>query len=801
MAKINHNNNLETINDFIEKAKDEKVLHLYAENNILDGSHLRIFDTDLSHFATTGYLGLEQDDRLKDAAAEAVYRFGTQFPLSRTYVSHPLYTQLEKLLREIYHYQSPVVAKNSTLAHIGAIPHAVGYDDVVILDHQVHWSVQNACQQLKLKGIPVLMIRHSNMEELEQYLKSFKNRYEKVWYMADGIYSMYGDCLPVDRIKELMHKYKKLNLYVDDVHGMSWKGIHGSGFIKSHWDYIPERMVLVSTLSKSFGASGAIILSGDALLLRKIRNFGGPLTFSAQLEPMAVAAAIASAKIHLSPEITVLQQRLRERINLFQEILVDGGVPLMSTGDTPVFYIPTGMPDTAYVLMRKLGMAGFFVNPALFPAVPINNAGLRITVSTHNSLQEISYLGQVIGKQYGKVLASTGNSYDKVNRAFKRNFTAIKEPLVKKEELFFASIYSSISEIDEGLWNSLLGDHAFDHIGIKFLEEYFSSLTAEDPNHMEFTYHLVKDRRGKVEALTYTSVSLWKEDMLSHEIVSKKIEKIRSTDPTFLTEKVMSTGSTFTEGMHVYLNNRAKNLRFLQRTFFDSIESEFESENYGKLVFRDFTKNYFLYHTAHDRGYLVVDMPASAVFCDFEWEDLEGFENKLSKRSRRHFRSEVLPFIADFDLMVTDHLSEEELFKGYQLYLQVKANNLSINNFEYGLGLFEAMNNSPLWQFLILKNKGDDEIQGIIFCYLNKTNNSFNPILIGMNEEHPQRLTLYRQLLFQTILYAKENGFSKCYMGVSAAFEKKKLGAQIVYRQAYVRTKDNYSSDLLRTFE
>lgn len=801
MAKINHNNNLETINDFIEKAKDEKVLHLYAENNILDGTHLRIFDTDLSHFATTGYLGLEQDERLKDAAAEAVYRFGTQFPLSRTYVSHPLYTQLEKLLREIYHYQSPVIAKNSTLAHIGAIPHAVGYDDVVILDHQVHWSVQNACLQLKLKGITVLMIRHSNMEELERYLISFKNRYEKVWYMADGIYSMYGDCLPVDRIKELMHKYKRLNLYVDDVHGMSWKGIHGSGFIKSHWEYIPERMVLVSTLSKSFGASGAIILSGDVLLLRKIRNFGGPLTFSAQLEPMAVAAAIASAKIHLSPEITVLQQRLRERINLFQEILVDGGVPLMSTGDTPVFYIPTGMPDTAYVLMRKLGMAGFFVNPALFPAVPINNAGLRITVSTHNSLQEISYLGKLIGKHYDKVLAATGNSYEKVGRVFKRNFAVNKKVSVKKVELFSASIFSSISEIEETLWNSLLGDHAFDYSGIKFLEDYFSNLNPDDPNHMELRYHIVKDKEGIVQAMTYTSVSLWKEDMLSHEVVSKKIEKVRETDPTFLTEKVMSTGSTFTEGTHVYVNSDAKDLRLLQRTFFDSVEHEFEKGNYGKLVFRDFRKNYFLYHTAHDRGYLIVNMPDAAVFSDFDWEGFDEFEQILSKRSRRHFRQDVSPFVDAYDVVSANELSESDLSTAYKLYCEVKANNFSINNFEYGFDLFAAMNKSSLWQFLILRNKGEEEIQGIVFCYLNKSNNSFNPILIGMREGNPERLTVYRQLLFQTILYAKENSYSKIYMGVSAVFEKRKLGAKIAYRQAYVRAMDNYSIDLLQTYE
>src|SRR5690606_11726596 len=197
MAKINHNNLLETINESIERAKEHDALHLYAEDKVLKGSNLRIFNKDMLHFATTGYLGLEQDIRLKTAASLAIFDYGTQFPLSKTYIPHPLYRELEQPLKKMYGGQSLVVFKNSTLTHMGTIPHAVGYNDVVILDHQVHWSVQNACQQLKLRGIPVIMIRHSNMEELEIYLMKFKNTYEKIWYMADGIYSMYGDCLPV----------------------------------------------------------------------------------------------------------------------------------------------------------------------------------------------------------------------------------------------------------------------------------------------------------------------------------------------------------------------------------------------------------------------------------------------------------------------------------------------------------------------------------------------------------------------------------------------------------------------------
>lgn len=801
MAKINHNDLLETINESIEKAKEQKVLHQYAEGNFLSGDRLQIDGVELSHFATTGYLGLEQDMRLKEAAAAAVRNYGTQFPLSKTYISHPLYAELEKLLGMMYEGQSLLVAKNSTLAHIGAIPHAVGYEDAVVLDHQVHWSVQNACQNLKLRGIPVMMIRHNNMEQLEELLISFKNRYRKVWYMADGVYSMYGDCAPVDRIKELMEKYKSLHLYFDDVHGMSWSGLNGTGFIKSHWHMIPTRMVLVSTLSKTFGASGSIVVSGDSVLIGKIKNFGGPLTFSAQLEPASVAAAIESAKIHLSTEITLMQQQLHDKIKAFHQALISRNIPLMSTGTTPVFYIPTGNPDTAYVLTRRLARDMFYVNAALFPAVPVNKAGLRITISRNTEYKEIDRLAKSLENHYSKALLESGNSYEKVSRIFKKEFKPKEKLLPTKTDLFKAAFYNSIEEMDESLWNRLLHDNTFDYKGVKFIQDYFSELDKADPNQMDFKYYIVKDIEDNVVAITYTSVSLWKEDMLSHTSISQKIEAIRAVDPYFLTEKVMSTGSVFSEGTHVYLRKDIKDVKRLQWTFFEGLEYEFEKGTSQKLVLRDFKRNSYLSAIAHSRGYIVVDMPDSAVFSNFNWEGLDGFEQMLSKRSRRHFRAEVFPHVDDYDVSVVPILDSADLKKGYELYRHLKSKNLDINNFEYDFSLFEAMNNSPLWQFLILRNKGNSEIIGMMFCYINQANNSFNPVLIGMQQEEEGRLVLYRQMLFQTIWYAKHKGYSKVYFGVSATFEKRKLGSEINYKVAYVRMKDQYNSDVLQTFE
>ena len=189
--------------------------------------------------------------------------------------------------------------------------------------------------------------------------------------MADGIYSMYGDFAPIEDLLELSKKYSQLHLYFDDVHGMSWKGKNGTGYVMDVLKELPENVLLFGTLSKTFGASGAVLVGYDKSLHSKIKNFGGPLTFSAQLEPASVSAASASADIHLSPEIYELQNELAAKINYFNFLLKNTDLPLVEYNNSPVFFIGTGMPVTGYKFVQRLMKEGFYVNLGLFPAVPV----------------------------------------------------------------------------------------------------------------------------------------------------------------------------------------------------------------------------------------------------------------------------------------------------------------------------------------------------------------------------------------------------------------------------------------------
>ncbi|MCM4157611.1 aminotransferase class I/II-fold pyridoxal phosphate-dependent enzyme [Gramella sp. AN32] len=789
MAKIKHNNFLDTVDEVITNATRAGVLHLHAEGTGLNGRKITVNGIESFHFGTTGYLGLEQDQRLKNAAIEAIQKYGTQFPLSKTYISHPLYAELEEKIGSIYN--NPIlITKNSTLGHIAVIPTAVRDDDAVILDHQVHWSVQNAAQFLKIRGIPVSLIRHNNLDMLEDRIKRLSGKVRKIWYMADGVYSMFGDYAPVQDLIALSNKYPQLHLYFDDVHGMSWKGHNGSGYIMDVLKELPDNILLFGTLSKTFGASGAVLVCPDRKLFQKIKNFGGPLTFSAQLEPSAVAAAIASADIHLSTEIYSLQNALQLRINYFNELLARTNLPLISKNGSPVFYIGTGLPATGYNFVKRILDEGFFVNLGLFPAVPVKNTGVRITISCHNELEDIKALVDALEHHYEKALKATNNTLKRVGKAF--NIEVHQNIIKEKSGSDFSVIYAeSIEDIDTDLWNKLLGINNMLNVeGLQFLEKCFSNNDQKEHN-WTFHYYIIKDHDGHPILATFFTAGLWKNDMLAPDSVSKAIEKDREADPYAMTTKVLSMGCLFTEGTHLYIDRKHSKSDKALKELLLKTEELAERLGTGMSVLRDFRKATPLAELFQKEGYIPIAMPDSCVIDDLNWSNEEEFLETLSSRSRKHFRKEVKPFEEKFNTSIINSPASEKIEKYYELYKNVKSQNFGLNTFTYPREVFQNMASHPCWEFIELQLKPKNQIVGVMFCYKNKEG-IYVPNLIGMDYTYAREFQVYRQLLYQTIKRARDLNFERIDLGFSASFEKRKFGAKIRTKQAFIQAGDNF---------
>lgn len=802
MAKIKHNNVLDTIDEVLTNSKEKGVLHLYSEDEFYTGRTFKIKGKDLLNFGTTSYLGLAQDERLIEGSIQAIRKYGTQFPLSKTYISCVLYQEIEELLYKMYGY-STLITKNSTLAHIGVIPSAVRDQDAVILDHQVHASVQNACQLLKPRGIRVEMVRHSNLEMLERRVQELSNKHEAVWYMIDGVYSMYGDCAPMKELIDLMDKYPKLHLYADDVHGMSWAGKNGTGYVmKALNGKLHDRMILTTTMSKTFGASGGIVVFPNEELFRKVKTFGGPLTFSAQLEPATLGAAIASAKLHLSDEIYEMQQDLEAKIQYFNDLLEKINVPLVQKNNSPVFYLGTGMPVVGHNFVKRMMNTGFFLNLGIFPAVPVKNTGVRITISRHNTMEDIKSLVAAIEVEYPKALADENTTINQVRKAFNL-------PIDESEKIYLPIVNqyglkirreTSITSFNKKEWNEVMkGQEASDWDSLAFLESSFVDNNKEE-NNWKFYYYYITDEDNIPILATFLTSTLWKEDMLSPSNVSLRIEKAREEDPYYLTSRVISLGSFATTGAHMYLDQTHENWKPAFSILLNEIEKIQTEEKADNILLRDFlNENDELKSFLLEKGFLRINMPDTCIVKDIQpWTTTTNHLNELSSQARRRIRKEVFKHEHLFDFEVKSTVTSEELDHYISLYKNVKNRNFEINMFEYPQRFFEKMVDNPNWEFVTLSFKDEHNQEktnqpvAVVFSYKG-TDSVYIPLLIGMDYEYVSEYKVYKQMLYQLARYAKKEEYREMSLGFSAAFEKKKIGATTIPTGAYIQAKDNYS--------
>jgi len=798
MAKIKHNNFLDTVNNVFTDAINEGILHLYAEGESFNGRTIGVKNKNLFHFGTTGYLGLEQDSRLKVAAISAIQRYGTQFPLSKSYISNPLYRQLEEKVSEMYNHPV-VITKNSTLGHLGVIPSAVRDQDAIILDHQVHWSVQSAAKVLKLRSVPVDMVRHNDLNMLEDKIKLYSNTRKKIWYMADGIYSMFGDFAPVKELKALSLKYPQLHLYFDDVHGMSWIGKNGTGYVMSEIDELSENMLIFGTLSKTFGASGSVLVCSNKKLYQEIKTFGGPLTFSAQLEPASVAAATASAEIHLSPEINELQEDLKVRIDYFNELVKQTDLPLIDKNRSPVFFIGTGMPKTGYNFINRLMNEGFYVNLGMFPAVPVKNTGVRITISRHNQREEIKALVDAMEYHLPKAIEETHTNLRRVYEAFKLEPKTATDTASSSE--LKAQIETSISNIDKDTWNKLVGTSGVqDYKGLKFIEHTFSNNVLKE-NNWNFWYVIIYDSHEHPILATVLSSSLWKDDMLANLNASKIIEEKRQTEPYYMTSKVLSLGCLFTEGNHLYIDDGHPKKNDALNKLMQIMERIEKSSDSMMIVLRDFNDNSEFHNNFLGQGFVRIQMPNSCKINLKIKESIEEYISNLSTRSKKHFRKDIEAYEKPLDISVKQSLNEKQVNQVYQLYENVRQNNLGLNTFSYPLVLFKNMSEDPNWEFIIITPiEHPKNIIGVMFCYKNN-NKTYVPSLVGMDYKYLDTYQTYRQLLYQTIKRAIHINFEQIDLGMTAAFEKRKLGATVDEKFAYIQTSDNFTLERLGLLE
>jgi len=370
--------------DNVRRTRDRGLSNIHIEDETVVAGKITVRGRRVHNFGDCSYLGLGTDGRLRDGARRAIDRFGTSYSSSIAYTAVPLYRDLKERMVAIMGAPA-ALAPTTTLAHCSALPVLIRAGDVALIDSAVHNSVQMACQLLTATGIEVQPIPHGDPSELTQAVESALDRTSgKVWYLADGVYSMSGGTAPFDVLVDLLDQHDRLWAYVDDAHGFSWRGEGGRGLAVDRMGW-HDRLVIAVGLAKAFGSAGGVVATPDPQLIELIEMVGPPLSFGGPITPPTLGASVASADIHLSPELGLLQAEERDRIDLVNRTAASFGIPLVSFDHTPIFFTEIGRMDTMLELVDSMLDDGFYLNGAMFPIVPHRRAGLRFTVT--NSIE------------------------------------------------------------------------------------------------------------------------------------------------------------------------------------------------------------------------------------------------------------------------------------------------------------------------------------------------------------------------------------------------------------------------------
>ena len=402
--RTRHDRILDLAQRRLQMGADAGIIHRRIEDKELSGATITIDGRPLVNFGSCSYLGLDRDDRLKEAAIDATHRYGTSYSSSPTYTALPLYDELEEYLRQITG-GSVALVQTTTLAHIAALPIMVAPEDLVLVDAQTHDSVHLATQNLKGAGTRVDCVPHNDVRALERRLEALAGTYRHVWYLADGVYSMHGDLAPVKEVAALQDRFQNLYTYYDDAHGFGWQGEFGRGYVLSEV-LLNDRMVVSAGFAKSFGSVGAVLVFGDPAQAQRVRLVGGPLTFSGPIPPPDLGAATESARIHVSPDHAARQTRFLREIQWVRSEIVRRQLPVASLATSPIWFVRIGAPERVAEMILRLMSDGFYLSAAAFPAVSLGEGGVRFAQTLHTTRSQLGDLMDAIEHHLPQVASS-----------------------------------------------------------------------------------------------------------------------------------------------------------------------------------------------------------------------------------------------------------------------------------------------------------------------------------------------------------------------------------------------------------
>jgi glycine C-acetyltransferase len=371
---------LDWIQSELDTLKQQNLFNTIRTIESPQGAWIVVDGKRVLNFCSNNYLGLANDPRLKQAAQDAIDKFGVGPAAVRSIAGTlSIHNELERRLAEFKGVEATISFQSGFNSNGAVLPALVGKEDVIFSDELNHASIIDGS---RLSGAKIIRYEHNNPESLQDKIQETTG-YRRALIVTDGVFSMDGDIAPLPQIVEVAEQHDIL-LMVDDAHGEGVLG-HGGRGIVDHFGMHGRVDVEVGTMSKAFGVVGGYI-AGKKPIIDWLRQRGRPFLFSSAI-PAADAAACLAA-VDILEESTALVDQLWENARYFQNEMKRIGFDTGAT-ETPITPVMLGDAQVAQDFSRALYEKGVFAMAIKYPTVPQGKARIRVMLSAAHSRDDL----------------------------------------------------------------------------------------------------------------------------------------------------------------------------------------------------------------------------------------------------------------------------------------------------------------------------------------------------------------------------------------------------------------------------
>jgi 8-amino-7-oxononanoate synthase len=353
---------------------------------------------NMINFSSYDYLGLGDILEIREAAREAIAKYGTSLSATRTVGGEiDLYEELESEIANFVGTEAALLFVSGYLTNLAFLGYAVGQNDLVLHDDLSHNSMING---VRLSWAKRLSFKHNDPDHLDSMLKKHRNSAEVCLIAIEGVYSMDGDIARLPEILEVT-RHHNCDIFIDEAHSFGVLGATGRGIL-DHFDIPHESdIVLMNTVSKSLASVGGFIACDKPLLDAVRYQAPGASLYCAPMPPAQTAATLAAVRaLKARPE---LPATARNRAKFFTEELIKYGLNTGLSCGSAVVPVLTGSSYAAVKLSSMLRERNIIAYSVFYPVVPDDMARVRFFVSAAHREEDLIETAAIVAECAEKV--------------------------------------------------------------------------------------------------------------------------------------------------------------------------------------------------------------------------------------------------------------------------------------------------------------------------------------------------------------------------------------------------------------